>query len=62
MQWLVPDVPKKIQNKIDHERYIDQRERWMSKSAEEHVETSLLSTIAVAKMMQNSTRDDLDTK
>jgi len=32
--WLVPDVPKKIQNKVDHERFIDQRERWTSRTNE----------------------------
>ncbi|CAF0770722.1 unnamed protein product [Adineta steineri] len=37
MDWLVPDVPKSIQNKINHERYIDQRERWASKSSENHL-------------------------
>ncbi|CAF0770703.1 unnamed protein product [Adineta steineri] len=37
MDWLVPDVPKSIQNKINHERYIDQRERWASKLSEDHL-------------------------
>ncbi|CAF0816209.1 unnamed protein product [Adineta steineri] len=37
MDWLVPDVPKSIQNKIKHERYIDQRERWASKLSEDHL-------------------------
>ncbi|CAM4780489.1 unnamed protein product [Rotaria magnacalcarata] len=30
IQWLTPDVPKKIQCKIIHERVFDQRERWTS--------------------------------
>lgn len=31
IQWLVPNVPKKIKDKIDHERFLDQSERWANK-------------------------------
>lgn len=31
IQWIVPDVPKKIKEKIDHERFLDQSERWANK-------------------------------
>lgn len=64
MQWLVPDVPKKIQNKIDHERYIDQRERWKSKSNEDHLKTAVISTEAIARLMRpgtnHSSRENLE--
>ncbi|CAF2393453.1 unnamed protein product [Rotaria sp. Silwood2] len=54
MQWLVPDVPKKIQNKIDHERYIDQHERWASKQTEDHFKDAIISSEAVTKMITSS--------
>ena len=52
MQWLVPDVPKYIQNKIDHERYIDQRERWSSKFTEDNLKEAMVALEASTKMMQ----------
>ena len=58
MQWLVPDVPKKIQNKIDHERYIDQRERWISKSNDDPLRATVISSEAIARMMRNGTNPD----
>ncbi len=54
MQWLVPDVPKTIQNKIDHERFIDQRERWTSKQSEDHFKDAVIASEALFKMMQRS--------
>ena len=52
MQWLVPDVPRTIQNKIDHERYIDQRERWASKTTADHLKTAVISSEAISKMIK----------
>jgi hypothetical protein len=52
MQWLVPDVPKTIQNKIDHERYIDQRERWASKTTENHFKDAAIASEALVKIMK----------
>jgi hypothetical protein len=54
MQWLVPDVPKTIQNKIDHERFIDQRERWTSKQSEDHFKDAVIASEALFKIMQRS--------
>jgi hypothetical protein len=54
IQWLVPDVPKTIQNKIDHERYIDQRERWASKASEDHFKDAIIASEALSKMMNRS--------
>ena len=52
MQWLVPDVPKFIQNKIDHERYIDQRERWASKVTEDHLREAAVAAEAVNRLLK----------
>jgi cytochrome c oxidase assembly factor CtaG len=52
MQWLVPDVPKTIQNKIDHERYIDQRERWASKESEDHFKDAVIASEAISKLIK----------
>jgi hypothetical protein len=52
MQWLVPDVPKTIQNKIDHERYIDQRERWASKTTVDHFKDAAIASEALTKIMK----------
>jgi hypothetical protein len=52
MEWLVPDVPKKIQNKIDHERYIDQRERWISKTNEDNFKDAVIVSEAISKMVK----------
>jgi len=54
IQWLVPDVPKTIQNKIDHERYIDQRERWASKTNEDHFKNAIIASEALSKLMNRS--------
>ncbi|CAF1193623.1 unnamed protein product [Rotaria sordida] len=54
MQWLVPDVPKKIQNNIDHERYIDQRERWASKTTEAHFKDAITASEALSKIIRPS--------
>src|ERR1700722_19082509 len=51
MEWLVPDVPKTIQNKIDHERYIDQRERWASKTTEDHFKHAVIASEALSKIL-----------
>lgn len=52
MQWLVPDVPKEVQDKIDHERYIDQRERWASRGNEDKFQGAAIASRAAAKMNQ----------
>ena len=49
MEWLVPDVPRSIKNKIDHERYIDQRERWASKTPDEQLPATLAAVAAISK-------------
>jgi hypothetical protein len=54
MEWLVPDIPKTIQNKIDHERYIDQRERWASKATEDHIKDAVVISEALTKMMRHA--------
>ncbi|CAF4830476.1 unnamed protein product [Rotaria sp. Silwood1] len=54
MEWLVPDIPKKIQNKIDHERYIDQRERWASKQTEDHFKDAIISSEILSKIITPS--------
>jgi hypothetical protein len=54
MQWLVPDVPQKIQNNIDHERYIDQRERWASKTTADCLKTAVISSEAISKMIKRA--------
>ncbi len=51
MQWLVPDVPKSIKNQIDHERYIDQRERWASKLTEDHLQDAAIASEALTKIL-----------
>lgn len=60
MQWLVPDVPKYIQNKIDHERYIDQRERWSSKFTEDNLKEAMVALEASTKMMKLPRRNSND--
>jgi hypothetical protein len=59
MQWLVPDVPKSIKNQIDHERYIDQRERWASKLTEDHLQDATIASEALTKIL---TRPNGNTK
>jgi hypothetical protein len=54
MQCLVPDVPKTIQNKIDHERYIDQQERWASKTTENHFKDAVIASEALSRMFKSS--------
>lgn len=50
IQWLVPDVPQEIQDKIDHERYIDQSERWGGITEEKKFKHAAIVSEAVAKM------------
>jgi hypothetical protein len=50
LQWLVPDVPKTIQDKIDHERYIDQCERWANRTSEQQLSNVVTVSEAVVKM------------
>ncbi|CAF4512927.1 unnamed protein product [Rotaria socialis] len=50
MDWLVPDVPQTIQNKINHERYIDQYERWASKTTEKNFKHAAIASEAIFKM------------
>ena len=50
LQWAVPNVPRSVQEKIDHERYIDQQERWTSKSEPINVEDASLVVGAVLRM------------
>lgn len=57
IQWLVSDIPRDIQNKIKHERYIDQRERWLSKATEDHLKTAVISSEVLSKMLQTSSND-----
>lgn len=52
MEWLVPDVPRKIQDKINHERYIDQRERWSTRTTEHNFKDAMIASEAIAKMNQ----------
>ncbi|CAF3746759.1 unnamed protein product [Adineta steineri] len=55
MNWLVPDVPKTIQNKIDHERYIDQRERWTThETTDEKFKQAAVASEAISKMRRPS--------
>jgi hypothetical protein len=54
MQWLVSDVPTAIENKIAHERYIDQRERWASKMTEDHFQSAVASSEALTRLLQLS--------
>ncbi|CAF2781671.1 unnamed protein product [Rotaria sp. Silwood2] len=53
MQWLVPDVPKTIQDKIAHEHYIDQRERWASNRREENFEQPDHTSRETSKNIKN---------
>ncbi|UJR10628.1 hypothetical protein I4U23_014825 [Adineta vaga] len=50
MQWLVANVPKNVQNKIDRERFIDQRERWTSGPNGENFKDVAIVSHAVARM------------
>lgn len=52
IDWLVPDVPKKIQNKIDHERFIDQRERWTSRTNEKNFKDAIIASEAISKLIR----------
>ena len=54
MQWLVSDVPKVIQDKIDHERYIDQRERWSSKKSDDLFKDAVIASDAVSKILKRA--------
>lgn len=50
IQWLVPDVPQGIRDKIDHERYIDQSERWGAQTEEKKFKHAAIVSEAVAKI------------
>ena len=56
MQWLVSDVPTIIQNKIDHERFIDQRERWSSKTTMAHFKDAVIASQALSKLLKYPNR------
>jgi heme/copper-type cytochrome/quinol oxidase subunit 1 len=56
IDWLVPDVPKKIQNKIDHERFIDQRERWASGTSEKNFKHAVIASEAISKMTKHENK------
>lgn len=64
MYWLVPSVPKTIQNKIDRERYIDQRERWASKERDDTFKDVAMAAQAAGKLNQiiNNTHSDTNTE
>lgn len=53
INWLVPDVPKTIQDKIDHERFIDQLERWASKKTENHFKDTAVSSESLSKIINH---------
>jgi hypothetical protein len=44
IQWFIPDVPKDVQEKIKHERFLDQRERWSSKTTQERLKSAVNET------------------
>lgn len=50
MQWLVPDVPKSVQDKITYERFIDQQGRWLNSSKPSEFENANVDARAVGKM------------
>ncbi|CAF1416043.1 unnamed protein product [Adineta steineri] len=52
MNWLVPDVPKTIQNKIDHKRYIDQRERCTHETTDEKSEQNAVASEAISRIFR----------
>jgi hypothetical protein len=49
MQWLIPDVPEKIQDQIDHQRFIDQRERWARLATDHDLNIAVTTTQAMSK-------------
>jgi hypothetical protein len=53
LQWLVPDVPKKIRDKIEHERYIDQRERWANRTPQEQFNSVITASEAIVKLRRS---------
>lgn len=57
MQWLVPSVPKKIKDKIDHERYIDQSERWANERAAIDAVNSTIAPMALNKIARRPAND-----
>ncbi|CAF0946662.1 unnamed protein product [Adineta ricciae] len=61
MYWLVPSVPKTIQNKIDRERYIDQRERWASKERDDTFKDVAMAAQAAGKLNHIINNDHNDT-
>ena len=50
MQWLVPDVPKSVQDKIARERFIDQQERWSSRSKPSAFDNANIGMRPIMKM------------
>ena len=52
MQWLVPDVPKDIQDKIKHERFLDQTERWTNRENEDKFKVAAAASEAIVKMQR----------
>src|SRR5690348_5638753 len=57
IEWLIADVPEKIQNKIDHEHFIDQRERWASRTNKENFQDAIIASEAVSKMINIPNND-----
>lgn len=53
----MPDVPEKIQNNIDHERFIDQQERWTSETSQENFREAIHVTRALSRLVQESKLD-----
>lgn len=45
------DVPQSIQDKIDHERFIDQRERWASKTTADNFKDAVVASDALLKIL-----------
>lgn len=63
MQWLVPNVPKKIEEKIKHERFIDQMERWTTKDDKSDTDNLKNNTgpaaAALNRMIPSSVKDQM---
>jgi CBS domain containing-hemolysin-like protein len=62
MKWLVQDIPKDIANKIKHERYIDQRERWSSKATEDDLAKAAASAAIVSQSVTRMIRNAEENK
>ncbi|CAF1501055.1 unnamed protein product, partial [Didymodactylos carnosus] len=57
MQWIIPDVPKKIQEKIDYENYIAQQVRWTSSTIKTQLKNAVKATAVVSDMNRIMTAD-----